>query len=91
MVDIESIFLIVTDTVWTSELDVAVLDVGPIHSNAKSDIIWLLPKFQMYFSPELLRLFMIGFGLAKQSLMAVGVVINLAYMRKLLHHCIYRG
>lgn len=80
----ESVFLIVTDTLWTSELDVAVLDVGPIHSNANSDVIWLPPKCKMHFSPELHRKFMIGFGLAKQSLMTVRVVIKL----KLLHYCI---
>lgn len=55
----ESVFLIVPDIVRTSELDVAVQD-SPIRSNADSDIICLPPKFKMYFSPELLRQFMIG-------------------------------
>ena len=87
----ESVFFIVTDTVWISGFDVGVLDVGPSHSNANSDIIWSPPKFNMYFSPELLRQFMTGFRLAKQSLMTVGVVTNLAYVRKPLHYCIHKG
>nr|KAF6418709.1 hypothetical protein HJG63_008744 [Rousettus aegyptiacus] len=85
----EAVFLTVTDTVSMSGLNVAALHVGPIHSKAIQIRFSYLQSLTFVFSPELFRKFMIGFGLAKLSLMMMVVGIKSDYSEEaisLLHN-----